>query len=287
MHIPCVTSPRRIRTPIHFILLLAVLCAALPCRGQRSELDQAYLDMYDLNFTAAHTNLSAWITKHPDDPMGPVSDAAAYLFSEFDRLGVLDIELFANDDRFEHRTHPRPDPNIRGKFRERTDQAERLTDKLLAANPRDANSLLARTLVCGLRSDYAALIDKSDLTALRWSKEGSRFAQRALQARSDLYDAHLATGIENYMLSLKPAPVRWMIHMAGAGTSRQTGIRELKLVAERGHYLAPFARLMLAVAALRDGNRQEASTLLDGLASEFPHNTLYRRQADRIQFARK
>jgi tetratricopeptide (TPR) repeat protein len=206
------------------------------------------------------------------------------LFSEFDRLGVLDIELFADDTRFEHRARPRPDPNVRRRFDERTQQAEMLAQKALAINPRDVNSLLAQTLVCGLRSDYAALIDKNDLMALRWSKEASRFAQRALQAKPDLYDAHLATGIENYMLSLKPAPVRWMIRMTGGATDQQTGLRELRLVAEHGYLLAPFARLMLAVAELREGNKQQARTLLAGLANEFPNNNLYRRQMNRIQF---
>ena len=37
------------------------------------------------------------------------------------------------------------------------------------------------------------------------------------------------------------------------------------ITATRGHYLKPFARLLLAVAALRDGNRKEAHDTLAGL----------------------
>jgi hypothetical protein len=58
--------------------------------------------------------------------------------------------------------------------------------------------------------------------------------------------------------------------MAGAGTNQAEGVRLLRLTAEQGHYLAPFARLMLAVGELRDGRTQEGKAILFGLAQEFP-----------------
>jgi hypothetical protein len=39
---------------------------------------------------------------------------------------------------------------------------------------------------------------------------------------------------------------------------------------------------MLAVAELRDGNKEKAKSLLGGLAQQFPRNTLYSRQLSRI-----
>ena len=61
------------------------------------------------------------------------------------------------------------------------------------------------------------------------------------------------------------------------------GIRKLQLTATRGHYLLPFARLLLAVAALRDKKRDQAKDLLRNLAQEFPNNQLYRRELSRLQ----
>jgi hypothetical protein len=46
--------------------------------------------------------------------------------------------------------------------------------------------------------------------------------------------------------------------------------------------LAPFARLLLAVAAVRDKDPQTARNLLSGLAHEFPQNPLYSAQLARI-----
>jgi hypothetical protein len=71
--------------------------------------------------------------------------------------------------------------------------------------------------------------------------------------------------------------------MGGAQTDKQEGIQKLRLTAEKGHYLAPFARLLLAVAALRDKDQHTAHDLLAGLSLQFPQNDLYRKELARLQ----
>jgi hypothetical protein len=222
------------------------------------------------------------MTQHPEDPMGPVSDAAASLFSEFDRLHVIDVDLFADQSKFDNRQKLTPDPAVRKIFDDRTDQADKLADAALKRNPKDATAFYVKTLVCGMRSDYALMIDKRDISALNLSKQASAYSKQALAIDPNLYDAYLATGVENYMLSLKWAPLRWLLSMTGAGTNREEGIRLLRLTAAKGYYLAPFARMMLAVAALRDNRPQEAKDILASLAKEYPQNSLYQRELARI-----
>jgi TolA-binding protein len=41
--------------------------------------------------------------------------------------------------------------------------------------------------------------------------------------------------------------------------------------------------MMLAVAAIRDGHAQQARDILTALAKEFPRNSLYVRERDRIR----
>jgi len=54
------------------------------------------------------------------------------------------------------------------------------------------------------------------------------------------------------------------------------------LTAEKGHYLAPYARVLLALAALRDHDPTQAKQLLAGLAQQFPENSLYKEELARI-----
>jgi hypothetical protein len=133
-----------------------------------------------------------------------------------------------------------------------------------------------------MQADWASLIDRHEYGAYRFSELASQYAKQALAIDPTLYDANLAVGIENYMLSLKPAPIRWILGLAGAGTNKSEGVRLLKLTAEKGHYTAPFARLMLAVGELRDGRTQQCKEILIGLSEEFPRNTLYQRQIARM-----
>ena len=260
----------------------AAAADSLAVNPQGSPLDLGYRDMYNLDFAAAHGEFGGWMQTHPTDPLGAASDAAAYLFGEFDRLGIIDVQLFAEDSRFDNRSKLTPDPAVRKAFEERADQANRLGDTALAQNPKDANALYAKTLVCGMRSDYALMIDKRDVEALSYSKQASELARRTLAVNPTLYDAHLASGVENYMLSLKFAPLRWILSLTGAGTDRAEGIRLLQVTAAQGHYLAPFARMMLAVAAIRDNHPQQARDILSALSREFPRNSLYTRERDRI-----
>jgi hypothetical protein len=245
-------------------------------------LDPGYVDLYNLDFAGAHKQFSAWMQAHPEDPLGSASDAAAYLFGEFDRLSIIDVELFADQSRFDSRSKLTPDPAVRQAFEDRADQTNRLADAALARNPSDANALYAKTLVCGMRSDYALMIEKRDLEALSYSKQATALSRQTLALQPTMYDAYMASGVENYMLSLKFAPLRWILSLTGAGTDRQLGISQLQVTASRGHYLAPFARMMLAVAAIRDGHAQQARDILTALAKEFPRNSLYVRERDRI-----
>jgi hypothetical protein len=245
-------------------------------------LDLGYVDLYNLDFAAAHAQFGAWMKTHPDDPLGTASDAAAYLFGEFDRLSIIDVQLFADQSRFDSRGRLTPDPAVRNAFEQRADQTNRLADAALARNPKDANALYAKTLVCGMRSDYALMIDKRDVDALSYSKQASALSRQTLAINPTMYDAYLASGVENYMLSLKWAPLRWVLSWTGAGTDKKEGLRLLNVTAEKGHYLAPFARMMLGVAAIRDGHPQQAREILSMLAQEFPRNTLYVRERDRI-----
>ncbi len=70
----------------------------------RQRLSAATQQMYNLDFSAAHRTFVRYQQANPDDPMGYVSNAAAYLFSEFNRLHILEADLFIDDARFEHRS---------------------------------------------------------------------------------------------------------------------------------------------------------------------------------------
>jgi hypothetical protein len=258
------------------VLLIPAFCAVLSA-GPPS-LEQGYRDMYELDFAQAHAVFQAWESLHPEDPMGPASDAAAYLFSEFDRLHILQSEFFVHDQHFITDRRLSPDPATGRAFQSALDRASQLA----ARSPADPNSMFTMLLVHGLRSDYTGLIEKRYGASFREMKAGRQMAERLLSSHPEYYDAWVAVGVENYMLSIKALPLRWLLQLAGGQTDRALGLERLRLAAEKGRYLAPLARLLLGVAFLRDREIAKAREVLVGLAREFPHNHLYAEELARL-----
>jgi hypothetical protein len=254
---------------------MAVACLGAPLAPD-SQIQQAYTDMYNLDFGQAHAALSEYERTHPDDPLGPVSDAAACLFSEFQRLHILQSEFFMDDSSVISSKKSRPDVEVQTRFERNLSKTERLAAAEMNVPGERANAMLANTLRLGLDADYLALIQKHDFAALAEMKRARGLAEQLLSEDPKYYDAYIAVGVENYLLSLKPAPIRWILQATGAQTDKQNGLDKLRLTADHGEYLAPYARLLLAVAALRDGKRNEARELLSWLAARYPRNTLYR-----------
>src|ERR1700674_4675626 len=80
-----------------------------------------------------------------------------------------------------------------------------------------------------------------------------------------------------------PPPVRWILRMGGLPSDKQGGIADLQTTAEHGHYLAPFARILLSIAYVREKDKSRALQLLTGLRQDFPGNTLFPREIAHLQ----
>ena len=212
------------------LILISSLGAAAQADTPLPLLDRGFSQMYNLQFAEAHQTFREWERLHPQDPLGPASDAAAFLFSEFDRLHILQSEFFTHDQHFVTDHKLTPDPALKRSFL----AAIQSSRALAARAPEDNNALFAAILCNGLESDYAALIEKRYRASLQQMKAGRAMAERLLAKDPAFYDAWLAVGVENYMLSIKPAPIRWLLRLGGGQTDRALGIEKLRLTAAKG-----------------------------------------------------
>jgi len=258
---------------------------AAPVNGQAgatAELERGYRDLYALRFDDAQRQFEQWSSQFPTDARGPVSQAAGDLFAELNRLGVLEAQFFEKDRTFESRPKLKPDVQLRARFYDRLARAEQLAGQRLKVAPSDPDALFAVTLVYGLRADYSALIQKENMKALKDTRRAAESAERLLKIAPTYYDAYLATGISNYLVGSLFAPLRWFLRLGGYTGDREEGLRHLEITARQGRLLAPFARLLLAVASLRAGNPARARQILVSLRDQFPSNPLYANEIARI-----
>jgi hypothetical protein len=240
-----------------------------------SELDAGFHLLYELKLAEARAQFAAWQKAHPEDPLGSASEAASYLFEECYRQGVLTSEFFLDDKRFLGKISLKPDQTLRATFFAADQRAQDLAWLRLKASPDDAEALFAMTLSVGMQADYASLIEKHQLESLRMIRDADKFAKKLLEIAPDAADAYLTLGAANYIIGSLPAPKRFFLRFAGIRGDKSGGIQQLEIAAAHGHYLRPFAKILLALAALREKKTEVARAQLTELVAEFPQNPLF------------
>src|ERR1700736_3741794 len=125
---------------------LAARAEDVPSPAMVSALDRGFSRLYNLDFAGAQRDFASWQQMHPDDPVGPVSEAAGFLFSEFNRLGVLEAQFYENNEAFTGRPKLTADPVVKQRFQAALSRAETLAHKRLAKDSKDRDALFALTL---------------------------------------------------------------------------------------------------------------------------------------------
>jgi hypothetical protein len=262
-----------------------VSASAADMPAVRPSLDQGFRLLYNLDFDQGNQMFVSWQREHPQDPVGPTAEAAGILFSEFHRLGVLEGQFYENDKKFLNRDEKEPDPGVRDRFNAALTHAQSLASARLASNAKDRDALFAMTLTSGLQADYAAMIEKKNMSSLHYTREANDWADQLLAVDPKCYDARVATGFSKYIIGSMAAPVRWVLRMGGVSGDKKQGMVELQMTADHGQYLGPFARILLAIAYVRDKDNAHARQMLASLRDEFPKNTLFTNEIARLDAA--
>jgi len=243
--------------------------------SETGELDSGFHLLYELKPEQARVQFAAWQAAHPEDPMGSAAEAASYLFEECFRQGLLTSEFFLDNRRFLGKAAIQPDPGIRSAFFAADLKAQEMARVQLQTDPDDLNALFAMTLSLGMQADYASLIDRQQLESLAMIRKADEYAKRLLAANPDASDAYLALGTANYVIgSLSPFK-RLFLHFKGISGDKRLGLEQLEIAALHGHYLRPFAKILLGLAALREKKYTVARVQLTELVDEFPANSLF------------
>jgi hypothetical protein len=180
-----------------------------------------------------------------------------------------------DNKRFLGKIPLKPDAALRAAFFEAVKQAQELAQLRLNTAPDDTNALFATALSLGMEADYASLIDKHQLDSLKKIREADKYANRRLVTAPDAADAYLGLGTANYVIGSLPGFKKFFLGFAGIHGDKKLGLQQLQIAADRGHYLRPFAKILLALAALREKQLEVARAQLTELASEFPQNPLF------------
>src|SRR5262249_43439823 len=186
------------------ILPLALLTFPLPAAADPDPIDQAFSRLYNFDFPGARGILDQYISGHADDPLAYAVRAAADLFYELDRLGILEAEFLIDDRRITEKKKLKPDPAVRSRFLQAVSDARPHAESTLAKAPGDYHAMMAQCITDGLLLDYTALIEKKHIGSLSLAKRNNACAQQLLKAHPEAYDAYLTTGFTEYLVGSLP-----------------------------------------------------------------------------------
>jgi tetratricopeptide (TPR) repeat protein len=249
------------------------------------ELEAGFHLLYQLKFDEARNHFEVWQQSHPEDSLGSASEAASYLFEECYRQGILTSEFFLDDKRFLGKISLKPDPKLRDAFFAADKRAQELAQFRLKTTPDDTKALFAMALSLGMQADYASLIDKQQLESLKMIRDADKYAKKLLVITPEAADAYLGLGTANFVIGCLPGYKRFALGVIGIHGDKALGIQQLEITADKGHYLRPFAKILLALAALREKKKDVARKQLKELVAEFPENPLFANELAKVQLS--
>jgi hypothetical protein len=243
--------------------------------------------LYNFDFPKTHELLNRHIAENPEDPLGYAMRAAAWLFYELDRLGVLEAQFLLSDKRIiDKRQKQAPDPAAKAEMYKAIDEARQRAEARLARDAGDRRALFSLCVVSGIETDYVALIEKRQWGSLSYAKRSQAYAVRLLKLDPSFYDAYLTAGVSEYLLGSLPFFLRWFVTFDQVEGSKHKAIDNLEMAAKSGRYLGPFAKILLAIIYQREKRPEDSERMLREFQREYPANPLVKRELVRLEGAR-
>ena len=248
---------------------LAAWCGQEPAVDHRQ---QGHDHFYNLEYDAAIRQYSQLIERNPEDLMAYNQLAAAYLFQELLRLGMLESSALRGDNQFLGQKRPNPDPQARARFEAALQHGSRRADAALARDPRNQLALYALGTNYALRGNYEFMVEKAWFAALRRGSKARDYCDKLRKLNPGFVDAYLVLGVHEYVVGSLPLPVKILAAVGGLSGNKQKGEQYVTRVSREGVHARHDARILLVVLYRREKRPLDAARLLEGLIADFPRN---------------
>lgn len=232
-------------------------------------------EFYNLEYDKAIRDFEAAQQAHPDDPFAINHTLAGVIFKELYRLGALDTEAYASDSFLDKKLLEPPDPKVRDRVKQLSDQAFALEQARLEKNPNDIDALYARGATRAMNATYIGVANKAWFAALRSAVAARHDNERVLELDPNYVDAKVVVGTHLYILGSLSWPAKVAASIAGLGGNKQKGLDYLRQATKSPHpEVANDAKIVLALFLRREQKYNEALQVVDSMQASFTHNFL-------------
>jgi tetratricopeptide (TPR) repeat protein len=235
-----------------------------------------FVHFYNLEYDQALADFEQQRAACPNDPKVYNDIAQTVLFREMFRDGALESQLVTGNNPFLRRPKMKISEQNREKFDGAINRAIELSRGRLQKNPRDIMALYDLVVAHGLRANFLFLVDKAWLDALHEATEARKANDKILAIAPHFIDAHLASGMSEYIVGCLPMYMRVLGKLRGFHGDKEDGIRQIERVSKAGTLDRYDASILLAAIYRREHRPRKAIALLEDLTNTFPRNYLLR-----------
>lgn len=235
-----------------------------------------YERFYSLDYDGAISRFELVLKNHPKDPMAYGYLQMAIVFRELYHQDLLDTTYYAHDSFLTSKRNVPVPPATRQRIEDLTNSGIRLCDDAIKADPNDKNAYFARGYLRGIHASFITLVDHSFVAAARQGYAARGDSEQVLRIDPDYADAKMAIGIQQFAVASLPRWVRMIVGIVGVGGNKEKGLAMLRDCAAHGVITAVESRTVLSLFLRHDGRYPEAVVVQHGLATQFPHDYLFR-----------
>ena len=258
------------------IAVLSLTLGAADLAAQDAGVAAAYDHFYNLEYDQALAGFVTQSQQHPE-AMGAWNHIAqCTLYRAMYQDGALESGLVSGGNSIFRRAKVKISPEDEKRFEEAVDRAAQLAQARLKEDPKDKEALYALGVTYGIRANFAFLVKKAWLEALRDATMARKTHNKITEMDPNFVDARLIQGVHDYVIGSLPLTYRVLGFLAGFRGDRPAGIRAVENVAKNGIRSDIDADVLLIAIYRREKRSQDAIPMLAELVRRFPRNHLFR-----------
>lgn len=243
--------------------------------NRQPEVREAFQKFYEMDYADALPMFETIQRAHPTDPLATGYVLDTVLFSELNRLDLLDTTFYANDGFLTTKRGVAEDPKVRDRIKSLGDKAIDQANAQLRLNADDVNALFARGWAKSLLAVYSGLVERSFTSGLRQALGARSDCDRVLQLDPRYTDAELVVGVDQYVVGALPMAFKVLIGFVGIHGTKGTGLAMLHDDSEHGVLTRVEASTAMMLFLRRERKYQQAVQIAHAMAEQYPHDYLF------------
>lgn len=235
---------------------------------------RGFSQMYNLDYEEAIETFRTLREAYPQHPAPPLYLGILSWLKELLDRQDLDLDRFIAPGYFTKATDHEMASARREDFFGHLSESQKLCRKILAGQPAHADARYFLGTSFGVLGSFAFTIDRKKIQALRYGKKAYSYHRDLMKENPDFYDSYLSVGLYEYIVGNLPWYIKWLAAIAGYSGSAKRGFEYLELAAEKAHYVADDARVLLMVLNVREKRHDRALSIARMLHRKYPRSFL-------------